>query len=71
MNENSDPEVQAAAEYVQEHPGRIQSNTIEHIMGGRSYGYARRRVKQAIEAGLIVPRKKGNQLYLYPPGASE
>jgi hypothetical protein len=36
--------VARAAEYVRQHPGCIQSNVIEHIMSGRSYGWARRRV---------------------------
>jgi hypothetical protein len=50
------------------HPGCIQSNVIEHIMRGRSYGWARRRVHWAIDTGLIVARRDGNLLYLYPPG---
>ena len=56
------------AEYVRQYPGCIQSNVIEHIMSGRSYGWARRRVHWAIDAGLIVARRDGNLLYLYPPG---
>jgi hypothetical protein len=56
------------AEYVRQHPGCIQSNVIEHIMSGRSYGWARRRVHQAIDAGLITARRDGNLLCLYPPG---
>jgi hypothetical protein len=65
----SDSQVAArAAEYVRLHPGCIQSNVIEHIMRGRSYGWARRRVHWAIDAGLIVARRDGNLLYLYPPG---
>jgi len=59
--------VQNAAAYVRDHPGRIQSNTIEHIMGGRSYGWARDRVKRAVQAGLIIERRRGNRLFLYPP----
>ena len=65
----SDSQVAArAAEYVRLHPGGIQSNVIEHIVSGRSYGWARRRVHRAIDAGLIVARRDGNLLYLYPPG---
>jgi hypothetical protein len=60
------PEARAAAEYVRQHPGCIQSNVIEHIMGGRSYGWAYRRVKQAIDAGLIKARREGTELRLYP-----
>ncbi len=60
--------VAKAAEYVQQHPGCIQSNVIEHIMSGRSYGWARRRVHWAIDARLIVARRDGNVLYMYPPG---
>lgn len=56
-----------AAEYVRRNPGCIQSNVIEHIMSGRSYGWARRRVHWAIDAGLITARRDGNLLYLYPP----
>ena len=64
----SDSQVAArAAEYVRLHPGCIQSNVIEHIMSGRSYGWARRHVHWAIDAGLIVARRDGNLLYLYPP----
>ncbi len=36
-----------------QHPGCIQSNVIEHVMRGNSPGYARRRVKRAIDAGLV------------------
>jgi len=60
-------EVQKAADYVREHPGCIQSNVIEHIMSGRSFGYARARVVSAIDAGLIVAHREGNRLHLYPP----
>ena len=31
-----------AADYVRPNPGCIQSNVTEHIMCGRSYGWARR-----------------------------
>lgn len=62
----TDRETARAADYVRQHPGRIQSNVIQHIMGSRSYGWAQRRVKQAIDAGLIVARRDGNRLY--PPG---
>jgi hypothetical protein len=64
----SDAQVAArAAEYVRQHRGYIQSNIIGHIMSGRSYGGARRRVHWAIDAGLIAARRDGNLLYLYPP----
>jgi hypothetical protein len=56
-----------AAEYVRQHADCIQSNVIEHIMSGRSYGWARRRGHWAIDTGLIVARRDGNLLYLYPP----
>lgn len=59
--------VREAADYVRRHPGCIQSNVIEAIMEGRSYGYARRRVQTALQAGYIVGRRDGNHLYLYPP----
>jgi len=63
-------EMQAAAAYVRDHPGCIQSNVIEHTMKGRSFGYARTRIKAAVKAGMIVERRQRNRLYLYPPGGA-
>jgi hypothetical protein len=61
-------EMRAAADYVRRHPGCIQSNVIEQTMAGRSFGYARRRIKSAVTAGMIVERWQGNRLHMYPPG---
>src|ERR1700746_1264378 len=54
----SDSQVAArAAEYVRLHPGCIQSNVIEHIMRGRSYGWATRRAHGAVATGGVVARR--------------
>lgn len=72
MNTSSEyrAEMQAAAAYVRDHPGCIQSNVIEHTMNGRSFGYARDRIKATVKAGMIVERRQRNRLYLYPPGGA-
>ena len=57
-----------AVGYVRQHADCIQSNVIEHVMSGRFYGWARRRVHWAINAGLIAARRDENLLCLYPPG---
>jgi len=41
INTEFEAKVREAADYVRRHPGCIQSNVIEAIMEGHSYGFAR------------------------------
>jgi hypothetical protein len=64
------PGARAAAEFVARNPGAILWRVVRAVQGSSAYDTARRKVQEAIDAGLIERRKAGQHVYLYPGGGT-
>jgi hypothetical protein len=60
------PGARAAAQWVRANPGQAQARCVRAIQGSSAYATAWGKVKEARDAGLIMARKSGTRIYLYP-----